>query len=302
MIRSKQTKFVLRERKSRFVEIFRTTPVKTVCPNFFVLSHANGCAFAPQCSYCYLKSSLWHLDGQHVFTNIDRMVEEIRSWIATDDLESYVLNTGNLSDSLAFEEARPLMARLLDLFRQEAEAKQRPHALLLVTKGGQRECKTLLEGEPCANVIVSFSVNCPQAAEEYEKGAADTDDRLQTARQLKDAGWRIRIRIDPMIDGYDYAPTFEAVRELAPERITLGCLRAEANLPRFAEDGLFDRLESPDDPRAMARYPRKLRMSLYRQAIEALGETCPIGLCEETYDVWEELGLDTDAKECNCNS
>ena len=46
-----------RERKGRFVEMFRTTPARTVSPNFFVLAHASGCSFSPRCSYCYLKSS-----------------------------------------------------------------------------------------------------------------------------------------------------------------------------------------------------------------------------------------------------
>lgn len=301
MIRSKQTKFVLRERKSRFVEIFRTTPVQTVCPNFYVLSHANGCAFAPQCSYCYLKSSLWHLDGQHVFTNTDRMAEEVRAWIARDELESYVLNAGNLSDSLVFEDARPMIAELVELFRAKAEASGRPHALLLVTKGGPEQCRVLLDRRPCANVIVSFSVNSPEAAEQYEKGAASAADRLEAARQLGRAGWRVRIRIDPMIAGCEYGPTIDAVRALKPERVTLGTLRAEANLPRFVENGLFDPLEQPADPKAMARYPRPMRMALYRQAVEGLREVCPVGLCEETPDVWTELGLDIDAKECNCN-
>ena len=60
---------VSRERSSRFVELFRTTPPRTVCPNFYVLRHANGCLFKPLCTYCYLKSSFWYLDRPHVFTN-----------------------------------------------------------------------------------------------------------------------------------------------------------------------------------------------------------------------------------------
>jgi DNA repair photolyase len=126
----------LRERKTRFVEIFRTTPARTVCPNFYVLSHANGCAFTPHCSYCYLKSSFWYLKEHRVYVNADAMMAEAASWIRKDGLESYVLNMGNLSDSLVFEDVRPVMGRLTALFRAEAEAKGRPHTLLLVTKGG----------------------------------------------------------------------------------------------------------------------------------------------------------------------
>lgn len=293
---------VKRERKSRFVEIFRTTPAQTVCPNFFVLSHANGCTFAPQCSYCYLKSSFWHLDAQHAFTNVDKMLGEISAWIATDELESYILNTGNLSDSLAFEPDRPLMADLIDLFRREAEAKGRRHALLLVTKGGMGECEALFRLEPCRNAIISFSVNAPEAARMHEQGAAAVEDRLSAGRLLKEKGWRVRMRIDPMILGFDYTWIIEEMRRLAPERLTLGTLRAEANLPRFVEDGLFHELEEPANPKGLARYPLAKRLALYRQAVEAMRGVCPIGLCEETPEVWDALGLPKEDKSCNCGS
>ncbi len=301
MATQKKTSLNLRERKSKFVEIFRSTPVQTVCPNFYVLSHANGCMFSPRCSYCYLKSSFWFLKDEEAFINVDQMVKEIRRWIAMDGLESYVLNTGNLSDSLAFEEERPILPELVDVMR-EAEEQGRPHVLLLVTKGGTKECATLFPLEPCQNVIVSFSVNSPEAAKKHERGAATVANRLAAANRLKKKGWRVRIRLDPMMLGYDYSWIIQKIRDLAPERITLGTLRAEANLDRWTEKGLFEDLERPDDPKALARYPRDKRMALYRQAVDALHDLCPMGLCEETRDVWEDLGLKPDEKSCNCGS
>lgn len=293
---------VERERKTKFVDIFRTTPANTVCPNFYVLAHADGCGFARECSYCYLKSSFWYLDAPQVFTNLDKMFDEVRAWLARDELESYVLNMGNLSDSLTFERARPLVGRLVELFREEAEAKGRRHALLLVTKGGVRHCQPLLTRPPCRNVIVSFSFNSPEAARDHEPGAAPVADRLEAARRLKAAGWRVRARIDPMILGYDYTWLVGQVRQLAPERVTIGALRAEPNLPRFVENGLFEALVPPAGKKGLARYPREQRLALYRQAVEAFRGLCPIGLCEETPDVWDALGLDKEAKSCNCGS
>jgi DNA repair photolyase len=287
-------------RKSRFVDIFRTTPVNTVCPNFFVLAHANGCAFAPHCSYCFLKSSFTNSREQKAFDNIDKMVRDIRTWIARDRLESYVLNMGNLSDSLAFERGRPLIATLVDLFRREAEAPGRPHALLLVTKGGMEESRSLLALEPCANVIVSFSINSPAAAADHEKGAAPIPDRLAACRALRKAGWRVRVRIDPMIHGYDYRSIIRDVKRLKPERVTLGALRAEPNLFRFVRDDIFSALERSPNARGLSRYPLDVRLALYRPAVKALRPVSPIGLCEETPDVWNALGLDTEAKSCNC--
>jgi spore photoproduct lyase len=290
----------LRRRKTDSVELFRTTPTNTVCPNFYVLAHANGCLFSPRCSYCYLKSSFWYLKEDVAFVNIPAIEQEIRNWIAGDGYESYVLNSGNLSDSLSFEESRPLIARLVELFRAEAEEKGRPHSLLLVTKGGTRESAPLFETEPCDNIIVSFSINTPEAAAEHEKGAAPSEDRIEAARRLGEQGWRVRVRIDPMILGYDYGGLAGRVRELAPERVTLGTLRAGSHLLRCVGNGIFEQLEKPSEPRGLARYPLAERLALYRQAVEPLRDLCPIGLCEETPDVWKALGLDADSKPCNC--
>ena len=153
----------LRSRSSRFVEIFRTTPPRTVCPNFFVLAHANGCGFNPMCAYCYLRSHFSIPARGVAFSNTETMLEEVRKWIATDGLESYVLNTGNLCDSLVFEETRPVVDSLIRIFRDVAA--NRPHCLLIVTKGGMKECRVFFENDPCDRVIISFSLNNPEVAD-----------------------------------------------------------------------------------------------------------------------------------------
>jgi hypothetical protein len=105
-----------------------------------------------------------------------------------------------------------------------------------------------------------------------------------------------------MILGFGYKWIIEQVRGLAPERVTLGTLRAERNLDRYVNNGLFAALEQPADKVGLARYPLAQRLTLYRQATDALRGVCPLGLCEETPQVWDALGLDKDAKSCNCGS
>lgn len=288
----------VRKRKTGFVALFRTTPANTVCPNFFVLAHANGCAFSPQCSYCYLKSSFWYLGQQEAFGNIEDMLAEVRQWIAKDKLETYVLNAGNLSDSLSFEPVRPLVARLVETFREHAAG--RPHTLLLVTKGGQKDCRPLLSVAPCANVVVSFSVNNPAAAEKFESGAASVQDRLKAAERLKKKGWRVRMRIDPMMAGYDYSRVAKSVHNIRPERVTLGSLRAEPGLLKKVKNGMFKQLLPPAHPKGLARYPLEQRLCLYNQAVEQLRGICDLALCEEEPHVWDALELDKTAMPCNC--
>lgn len=288
---------ILRERSTRFVQLFRTTPTNTICPNFYVLGHANGCSFMPQCTYCYLKSSFFTMRKPEVFVNVKKLLGEVSRWLEKDKLECYTLNAGNLCDSMTFEGTRPLVKQLVCLFHKKA--KNRPHTLLLVTKGGVEECANLFDLEPCSNVIISFSVNNHSAARKYEAGAASVTSRLRAAGILKQKGWRLRIRIDPMIKGYSYTRLAKSVAKLKPELVTLGTLRAEPHLLRIMKNGLFSELEKPLSPRGLARYPLIVREHLYRQALQILDGVCPIGLCEEEPAMWKMLRLTKPV--CNCS-
>ena len=295
--------YVLEPSDRPFVEILRNGPVETICPNFYALDHARGCAFSPLCSYCYLKDPYYDSGRTSAATNTGKLLEEARDWIRLDNLETYVANAGNLSDSLSFESFRPVMGDLIELFRTEAEARGRPHTLLLVTKGGVSDCAALLDRKPCRNVMVSFSVNCREAARDHEKGAAGIEDRLPAIARLKEAGWRMRIRIDPMILGYDYREIAREVGKLAPERVTLGALRAEPGLyPCLSPELRAPLVPAPagKGKYALARYHFDVRLGLYRQAADILRPVCSLGLCEETPDVWKALGFDWRNTSCNC--
>lgn len=282
-----------------YLALLRSTPARTVCPNFYLLDHARGCNF--NCSYCFLRDIEYNRKERRVFGDIDRLRDELRAWIAQDNLETYLANSGNMTDSLSFEKERPMWGDLIEFMRENAEKPGRPHCFLVVTKAGLSHCGAFLEHEPCRNIIVSFSINAPDAAQDHEPGAASTAERLKAARTLREMGWRVRVRMDPMIKGYDYSGLIADVAAIAPERVTLGTLRADPTLlPEVRDVDIFRELEEPE-PESIARYPRAERLAMYRDAVDGLRDVTSIGLCEETEDVWLELGLDAENKTCNCN-
>ncbi len=282
-----------------YITLLRSTPARTVCPNFYLFDHARGCNF--NCSYCFLRDIEYNRKERRLFDDADRMVAEVIDWVGKDNLETYLANAGNMTDALSFEKERPVWGLLIETMREHATEKNRPHCLLAVTKAGLDLCGAFLEHAPCPNILVSFSLNAADAARDHEPGAAPTADRLAAARKLKELGWRVRVRLDPMIAGYDYTDVIHAVAGIAPERVTLGTLRADPTLlPEVREVDIFTRLEEPE-PESIARYPLALRLAMYRQAVDALSGKTSIGLCEETEDVWKALGLDYINKTCNCN-
>lgn len=282
-----------------FIVLLKTTPTKTVCPNFYLFDHARGCNF--NCSYCFLRDTEYGKKERRIFSNTDALYSQLKDWISQDTLETYLANAGNMTDALSFEKERPLWGGLIEYMREHAEQKNRPHTLLLVTKAGLDLCGAFLEHAPCRNIIVSFSINAADASRDHEAGAASMEERVKAAAKLQELGWRVRVRMDPMIKGYDYDPVIEAIHSIAPERVTLGTLRADPTLlPEVDAVSIFTKLDPPEEE-GIARYPLPVRLAMYAPVVERLREVSSIGLCEETEDVWKALGLDYMNKTCNCN-
>jgi spore photoproduct lyase len=270
-----------RLRKSSFVRLFDKTPDGVVCPHFYELVLSNGCPFG--CTYCYLKLTFRGNSKPTLFTNdwtlVQREIEAVRAG---------VFSTGELADSLAV--IPPLLQPAIEYFRS-----QQSRYLLLVTKSSNTEI--MKAGPPTKQVIVSFSVNSSTSADKYEIGPPTPMHRLEAAQELKDLGWRVRIRIDPVIidSGIEpYKGICKEVARLQPELVTVGTLRQYPGLFRFANEAPRRGLSRSWDGRM--RYSISERLRVYEQIADWLG--FQPSLCKETDEVWARLGWEF--KGCNC--
>jgi spore photoproduct lyase len=271
---------VARPRKSGFIKRFDGT-AGLVCNQFYQLILANGCPF--NCQYCYLRLTLGGNKGPVVFTNpwpeVERQLEKIPTG---------VFSTGELADSLAV--TPPLLPPALEYFRR-----QTAKFLFLTTKS--TNIKLLLGMRPTSQVWISFSVNAVKTWELFEKNTPHPQERLAAARRLKEAGWRVRIRIDPIIPEvglHHYREIAGQVRGLAPERVTVGVLKHFPRLPRGQRQEPWKQLAA--SPNGIKRYPSPLKARIFTSLAEWLGFRP--GICRETPGLWEELGWQ--ANGCNC--
>lgn len=277
---------IQRERKSPFVKEFTATPPKVVCPHFYELVLSTGCPY--KCAYCYLSGTFRGQTEPTLYTN---------DWASVQaELEKSptgVYNTGELSDSLAI--IPPLLEPALNYFSQ-----QKDKTLLLVTKS--INIAILKDRQPSPQIIVSFSVNSDEVSDIFERGTPLSSERLDCARELKTLGWRVRIRLDPVIFPYfNHSKSFDRyfmlchqIASLKPERITVGTLRPYPNTYRLMPDELKKELVMSADGRW--RYPLKNRVSTYRVISEWLGEIP--ALCKETQECYLQLGWPHSG--CNC--
>jgi spore photoproduct lyase len=273
---------ISRPRKSVFIRRFDGTE-GLVCNQFYQLILSNGCPF--NCQYCYLRLILGGNKSPLVFTNpwseVERQLEKIPTG---------VFSTGELADSLAI--TPPLLRPAIEYFRRQTNK-----FLFLTTKS--TNIKLLMGIRPTPQVWISFSVNAVRTWELFEKNTPHPDERLAAAWRLKEAGWRVKIRIDPVIPEVGighYREVARKVNALAPERVTVGVLKHFPRFPRCQRKGPQRQLA--ESPNGIKRYPSHVKARVFNSLAEWL-EFQP-AICRETADLWKEMGWK--ANGCNCTT
>ena len=296
--------------RSSFIKQFHCPEPEcgVVCFPFWELVAAAGCPY--QCAYCFLQGTLSYIFGRYplrgvLFENWPDMLEEVERWLAHPVPRMMVL--GELQDGLAFDGAykrlagRSLTEMLIPLF-----AAQKKHKLLFLTKSVLTRYAAALP--PSKQVIFSWSVNAEEAAKRWENGAPSPFRRLESAGIMKDLGWPVRIRLDPLIpfSGWQcgYGEIIERINRLSPEMVTIGALRASPNLPRHAkafgrDTSVFKLLTTKDPGGFKYRLPDRVHLEMLRFAVERLDRSrIKVALCKEHRSVWTALGLDFQG--CHC--
>lgn len=304
----------------RVIRLFNKTPYPekdndVVCPHFHELAVTYGCPY--DCAYCYLKGTFrfFQQDNGRIPVRVKRkhQVERaIRTFLqasAMGQIPPTILNTGELADSLCTENnavyGKPLSKFLMNYFVGTK------HKILFLSKG--TNIKNFLENEWQKNTVLSWSLNAYPVAERWEKLAPHPKDRIEAVREVSEAGYEVRIRIDPMIAVEGYEKHYEILMRdlleaLTPSRITLGCLRGLVSTIARAVDKSWIRylVEKSSWGR---KPPAETRFRLYANIIDHLREKgyedIEVGLCKDTLEIWRMLkqnyGLDYRTIKCNCN-
>ena len=287
------------------VTLFDNTPYPekdndVVCPHFVELKWANGCNF--DCAWCYLNGTLrFRPDGKKPYLkDAQKIINHIRAYFALNPNPSLV-NSGELSDSLTFEGTNNSLTNLIIPLFQEQDT----HKLLILTKS--TNIKGILKSNAMDSVIISFSVNSRNVAKRWESKAPTPLRRLNAAKKLFDAGYEVRLRIDPIvpIDNWkeDYLKLVDLIfAKFIPGRITLGSLRGLQSTINFCKDKSWvDYLD------AKSNWGKKIgdekRLEIYSTIIEYMNNSYNfqnIGLCKETVQMWNKLRGDYQKIKCNC--
>ena len=270
-----------------------------ICPHFLELKWAYGCPY--DCAWCYLKGTFrFQPKGtspvvkpyEKIELHTKKFLEEVRT--------PEILNTGEIADSLMHENAASPFSRfIIPIFET-----QELHKVLFLTKSAN--VKNLLEIEPHNQAIISFSVNAMPVSERWEKAPAVIK-RIEAAKKVFDAGYEVRIRVDPMVpvENWDehYLQLLDILFDnLTPERITLGSLRGlQSTINGCTDKSWTHYLEESSNWGKKINFEN--RCAMYSTLINQLQRKYgfdKVALCKETVEMWNALKTDYKKIRCNC--
>lgn len=266
------------------------TPEHLGC-DYQVLNLAHNCPIG--CTYCILQV---YFDDRviRLFTNTGAIRTEVAAFLAAHPGETFRFGTGELSDSLVFDEITGTAAGLIEFFQET------PGAFLeLKTKTGRID--HLLPLAHGGKTVLAWSLNPPRIFMSEEGGAASPHQRLEAARKCVSKRYPVAFHFDPMIHytgwerGYSALvdDLFRAVPAEAIAWISLGTLRFIPRLKPMAEERFpASRIFTGEFIRGAdgkSRYFIGLRLEMYRlmaDRIRAKAPTVPLYLCMESAEVW----------------
>jgi len=277
------------------VRPFIKTPKHIVCPHFLELNWAYGCPF--NCAYCYLRGTFRGKTKPRVVSleHVMQALDEAFDYYA----DPMIFNTGELADSLAeFHDSDipkldpPRIVQLADRFEV-----QNKHKLLLLTKS--HVIDPIIKRYR-KQTIISFSINAHEAWKRWERRTPPPERRIEAARKASEAGYEVRIRIDPIFPIENWQEEYSdliylMLSELTPERITLGTPRGLRSTLKYSKDSSW-KSYLVEESEWGKKLSYKVRSELYCfiiDKLDALGfDKSKIALCKERKDVWLEVGLD----------
>jgi spore photoproduct lyase len=290
--------------KRRMVVMDRRTPFLMGCPagssefaccGYLVLVTGSNCPM--DCSYCFLQEYVADNPGFQVYANYTNAFDELERLVRRSPGRSFRVGTGELADSLAFDGMTGMSRDLVEYFARHDN-------LLLEFKTKTDEIGNLLAVEPRGRSLVSWTLSPRRVYETSEHRTASPSARIEAARKVIDAGYKVAFHLDPMI-AYteaerDYGELVENLFDVvSPERISfisMGGLRMTPALRstarrRFPNDPM---LTGEDvigaDGRFRAFTPMRLRLfTSIRTKIERRAPKIPLYLCMESASVHERV-------------
>jgi len=279
--------------KGEFLKPCPCTPEYIGC-DYYVMNLVTNCIL--ECTYCILQA---YLDSPviHLFTNIEKVFPQLDTFLGENPGEFYRIGSGELSDSLIFDEITGTASQLIAYFRNTSNA-------VLELKTKTVNINHLLHLPHEGRTVLAWSLNPSDAASREEIHSSPPPDRIRAAAQCAHEEFPVAFHFDPIIhyQGWEegYTQIITDMLDSVPHQnivwISLGTLRFMPELKTISEirypgSSIFynEFIRGMD---GKCRYFIDLRLKLYRKIVNEIRRRAPdipLYFCMESRDVWNDV-------------
>lgn len=164
--------------------------------NFYYCINAMNCVY--DCEYCYLRGA--YLSGNLVvFINLDDIFIEIEKMIKEKPI--FLCNSYD-TDLLAIESFTGFIRRWIEFARDKKN-------LTLEIRTKSAAFDNISNLAPSDNIILAWSLSPTGTALRHEYNTPSPKARIKAMKKAIDAGWNVRLCIDPIIYSSDWKEEYE---------------------------------------------------------------------------------------------
>ncbi len=169
----------------------------------YYFSHMLNCIY--DCRYCFLQG-MYQSAHQLLFINYEDFGEQMRQLSAAHPKQPVWFYSGYDCDSLANEP----MTRFTEFFLPLVDSIDNAW-MELRTKSTQ--VRGMLKLQPVERVVTAFSFTDRHSHAQLEHGVPSIEKRVDAMRRLMEAGWKVGLRLDPIVYHANYQSEFQALLE-----------------------------------------------------------------------------------------
>ncbi|MCK4533143.1 hypothetical protein KAU39_05100, partial [bacterium] len=268
---------------------------KVVSCGYYIFNLGFGCPY--DCTYCYLQHYT-NFPGILMPVNIEEILSKLKPLLHQTKIIKRRIGTGEFTDSLALDDITEYSKYIIPFFNQTE--------YILEFKTKSTNIANILKFKPTPHIVISWSINPQKIIDSEEHFTPSLEERLKSAKNLTEAGFRVGFHFDPVIyyDTWekDYQNVIEKMYYYAEKNIawiSIGSLRFHRTLKpiienRFTNSKILDGelLVHPKDKKM--RYPDFMRKEIYVKMltwIKKYDKNAVVYLCMEYPNIWKELNL-----------
>jgi spore photoproduct lyase len=225
-----------------------------------------GCIF--DCTYCYLQEYN-NAPGLIFPGNMDKFFEEFTRY----KKPGMRIGTGEFSDSLMLDHVTKYSSAIIEFFNKHEDA-----TFEFKTKSSNID--NLLKTQHSGNIVASWSLNPQKIIDKNEFFTADLGERLASAKECVEAGYKTGFHFDPIIYFKGWEREYSGVIDLLFSKIkpkdiawiSMGTFRFKPELKSIMENRFPDN-EILDEELLIGydnklRYPSSLRYNIYKSMLD----------------------------------